>query len=534
MSWMIALLGLWGCAGGKADTIITGAQVHLGDGALATAVAFEQGRVLALGEEALASEGRNTAVIDGQGLHAYPGFTDAHTHLLAGSFVLDRLLLTGVSSMDTILDRVASYAELHPEEPWIVGYGWIAEAMLDEPQGVLLDAIVSDRPVLLANNSGHSALVNSYALQRAGITADTPDPPDGVIGRDPETGELTGYLLEGALSLISEVAMSDYSNEQIASGLDDAMDDFIASGLTGISEIMASPGFDISRPSIYQQREEAGELGLRIHIYVPIFSPTDVLNAATLRQEITGELVTFGGGKIWVDGSMGTGEAWSLEAHVDDPENFGSHYVDVTALIEAISLAEQEGLSLKLHANGDAAIEAALDAFEVVAEERGGLDQQHVLEHVVLITEGDRLRLAGLGLVASVQPVHVLPAGLGETADKWGERFDDAYDYASLAEAGVPLAFGTDWPVWPNSNPLLNLWSSQNMPQGHRVSRQQAIGAYTQGSALSQGRSDELGCLQVGCLADAVLFDGELAAVEIGDLMDIEVQQVWVAGRRVD
>jgi len=503
------MLLLLACAPEPVDTLVTG-TIHLSGDRTAESIGITDGMVVTVDDDVDAAE-----ILELE--HVVPGMQDSHTHLLAGSFAMDRLLLLGVSSEDLMVERVAEYALEAPDEPWVVGYGWLRE-QVGEPDGRKLDEVVSDRPVILVDNSGHSAVVNSAALDKAGITADTPDPPDGTIVRD-EDGEPTGYLVEGALALVSEVALADYDDALLASGLVDAMDRFHSVGITGVAEIMALPGFDLTRPWIYEDLE----LPIRVTWYGPVFELQDVAPLAEMGPLHESDRLRFGGGKIWVDGSMGTNAAWTQEPHADDPEEYGDHYFDASTLTAIVAEAEAVGMPLKLHVNGDAAVDAAITAFEA----QPLLTQTHTLEHAVLIAEGDLERIRDLGLVVSVQPSHILPSSLGETADAWGEeRFERAYDHAGLIEAGIPTAMGTDWPVWPEPSPLLTMWSAHGQ---RAVDPGDALDGYARGTAASLGRED-LGCLDVGCTADFVALDGDPLVAET--LNELGIEGVWISGQR--
>ena len=515
----------------SADLVISG-TVHLSAAETTTAIAIRDGVVVAIGADAedLTTDATEHVELS-ETQRAWPGLGDGHTHLLAGSFALDRLLLMGVGSMDDILERVAEYAPEHPEEPWVFGYGWLEEGV-EDPVGILLDEVVSDRPVILVNNSGHSALVNSVALERAGITAETEDPPGGVIGRT-EDGEPNGYLQEAALSLMSDTALTDYDDEDFIEGLVPDLEDFVETGLTSVAEIMAIPGFDISRPQVFAALEDRGDLPLRVHYYVPVFEPDGLPAAVDGAEDWTGERLRFAGVKLWVDGSMGTAQAWVSEPLETDPEAYGLSFFDAEGIAEVLWDAEDLQVPLKLHVNGDAAVGAALDAFETVSSERGGLRLQHSLDHVVLIAESDRARMAALGLVGSIQPGHVLPTSLGGTADAWGdERWDRAYDYRSLVDSGVALAMGTDWPVWLSPGPVLNAWSALNLDD-HSLTVAECFDAYAAGTARSVGLEGKLGTLAVGAWADVVVFDADPLTVDRADLAKVAVDAVWVGGDKV-
>jgi predicted amidohydrolase YtcJ len=537
---LVAAVAVMSCGTEKpvpasAELVFRGGTVHLeftADGSRTTdAIAIDGGVVVATGAAALDLVTDATEIVDLDGQHAVPGLQDAHVHLLAGSFVLDRLLLTGVASMDSMADKVAEYAAETPDEAWIVGYGWLNES-IDDPNGALIDAVLTDRPALLVNSSGHAAIVNQVALDRAGITADTPDPPGGEIGRDAD-GAPNGYLLEAAMSLVSETALGDYDDEALSSGLVGALADFRTAGVVGMSEIMAVPGFDIARPWIYADLEEAGALDMRVTWYAPIFELADVTTAAETGAAYDGELTRFGGGKLWVDGSMGTGDSWMSEPLDDDPNDFGSHYFAPDEIDEIVALAEELGLPLKFHVNGDAAVSAALDAFEATAAARGGLSQTHVLDHIVLISSADRARIAELGLVASMQPSHYLPSSFGSTADRWGERFDHAYDFRSMVDAGVVVAMGTDWPVWPAPQPLLTAFAASTAPADRAISVAEALRGSTVGAASAIGRADELGHLDVGALADILVLDRDPLGIDPSELTYVELGAMWIGGRQV-
>ncbi len=527
---MLALL--LACAAPQPAEVVYTGHVHPTAGSEVSALAVSGGRVLALGEDAEALIGAGTEVVELGDEHLFPGFQDAHTHLLAGSFAMDRLLLLGMSSMEMITNAVEDYAPTVPDEPWVFGYGWLMETV-EDPSGVALDEVVPDRPVLLVDNSGHQALANSEAQRRAGITADTPDPDSGEIVRDPETGEPTGWLVEAAMGLVTSVALTDYSDEVLTAGLEDDMAAFVEAGVGGVAEIMAVPGVNLTRPWLYQELEQDGALPLRVHYYLPIFSVEDIYTADEYRGLYDGERVRLAGAKIWVDGSMGTATSWVLDPMSDDPNDYGISYFSEAELTEVAREAEARGIPLKLHANGDAAVQAALNAFETVAQENGGLTLQHTLDHVVLVADGDLERMRSLGLVASVQPSHFLGAALGDVADRLGdERFEHAYDVAALEEGGVTMALGTDWPVWIAQQPMLNIWSAVTL-EDRAMSIEGAMTAYSEGSARAVGQADG-GRLEPGCAADFVLLDADPLTLGPDDVSDVDVKGVYVAGERVD
>lgn len=529
---MMVLLPLLACKPAPpvvVDTRIEG-TIYLSASEQTSAIAIASGVVVSVGEEAMAADAAE--VISLGGAVAVPGFHDAHTHLLPGSFVLARLVTMGASSLDSLIRQVAEYAADTPDEPWIVGFGWVY-SLMDSLEGLRLDEAISDRPVILVDSAGHSALVNSRAMALAGITADTPDPEGGEIVRDPKTGEPTGLLLEDALSLVSDVAMSEYSDADFIEGLRTPLEQMTTAGLTSISDIMASPGFDVSFPWIFQQLDEAGELPLRIHYHAPIFDLDMLDNAIALGTAYNTERVRMAGLKVWVDGSTSSAEGWVSEPLHGTTDDYGSVYFTTDELIEVVYAAEDAGLRLRLHVIGDAAVTASLDALEAVAAANGGLQQQHTLEHVVLAQPSDLVRMAELGVVASVQPTHSIVAGLGSIPEAWGdERFEAAYDLRAFADAGVPLAMGTDWPVWPTLDAVVSLWAAQNL--GDRsLTVAEALDAYTAGSGRAAGLAGELGCLSPGCLADITVLSEDPLSVSGDALSEIDVEQVFVGGERV-
>ncbi len=532
--WLVFLLA--GCKKDDvetADLLVLG-NIHMDVETETDAIAVRNGQIVAIGADAQALKGTGTAEVDVGDQHVFPGFHDAHTHLLAGSFAFARLLLLGTPSMEAMTTATVDYAsDLDPEEPWVVGYGWLAEN-IPEPDGRAISEVITDRPVLLVSNSGHEAVVNQFALDLAGITAETPDPPDGMIGRDPDTGEPTGYLVEGAMTAIATQAMDEYDDARLSSALPGKLVDFSRSGLTGVSEILAAPGFDLGRPQIYTALEESGDLPIRVTWYAPLFSIDDFDEIEALRDNNPGELVRFGGAKIWVDGSMGSAEAWMEEEYQGNPGSFGTHYLDGDALTAIVFEAETRGIPLKLHVNGDAAVDAALDAFEAVAAANGSLTQHHILDHLCLADPDDIVRISTLGLSVSVQPTHYAAANLGETAEYLGEEvFSHAYDYSSFVEGGIPTALGTDWPVWPTTHTLLVAWSSTKTGAERELTMEDALRGYTEGSAAAINRSEDLGRLDVGYLADFVVLSQNPLEVDVDAVPDITVERRFVNGREI-
>jgi predicted amidohydrolase YtcJ len=514
-----------------ADLLVRGA-IHPDADRTATAMAVRDGVIVALDDDAEALRGPETKVVDATGKHVYAGFEDAHTHLMGGAFALDRLMLLGSPSMETMASKVEKYAADTPDEPWIVGYGWLPDN-IESPDRAPIDAVVSDRPVILVSNSGHMAIVNGFALDRVGITASTPDPSDGKIGRY-EDGTPNGYLEESAMELVSGPLLAAYDDAALSAALPERLSAFSGSGLTGIHEIVAVPGLAIGRPWIYTALEDAGQLPLRVTWYAPVFDIADLEVIDGDRDIATGERVQFGGVKVWVDGSMSNSEGWVDEPY-EGTESVGTHYFTQDELNAIVLRTEELGMDIKFHVNGDAAVHSALDAVEYARTERGELHQRHVFEHAVLVDPPDLARMQELGVIASVQPTHILAAKLGDVADNLGERFDNAYDYQAFTDGGVPMALGTDWPVWITQNPLNIIWAAATAQADthHGMTVGEAIRGYTEGSAKALGRESELGKLDVGYLADFVVLGADPQAVDPKAIPDVAIEQVFVGGVQV-
>ena len=509
-----------------ADLLLVDGQIHTTPGTVTDAIAITDGEVVALGDEALDLDATQT--LDLGGRVATAGLHDAHMHALAGSFLMERLLVLGVSSMDALVEQVAAYAGEHPEEPWVIGLGWTNQ-LLPSPDGRLLDQAVSDRPVLLINSSGHSAVVNGMALAIAGITDDTPDPEGGEIVRDPETGQATGELKEAAMGMVVEYALLDYGDAELSPPLATMLQDLADSGVTSISEILAAPGVDLTRPWLFTELDERGELPLRVHLYWPVFELSDLAAADAERSSWETNRVRFAGAKVWVDGSLSNMQGWTEDAYTSSGEH-GSHYFNVEELTEIVQEAEGLGVPLRIHAMGDAAIDAALVALEV-AEAKGGLSQQHSIEHAVLTSDVDKARMAALGVVASMQPSHRLAAGLAGWDDELSSwELDEAYDFGGLHDAGVVQAFGTDFPAWPTYDGPVTLWAAVNDPRPGALSVEESLAAYTQGSGQASGM--DLGSLEVGMPADLVVWDQDPFSMDPKQLSDLNVWGSWVGGVR--
>ena len=521
------------------EIVLTNGSIYTMDPSLShvSALAIRGERILAAGDAALEASRRGEAqVIDLAGRTVLPGLVDSHIHFGWFARALRQVDLTGAGSLQEMLDRLGERAEATPPGTWIGGRGWDQELWPTPrfPTAADLDRVTVAHPVFLTAKSGHAAVANSEALAQAGIGDDTPDPAGGRIERD-EAGAATGLLLEEpAMKLVSDTIPKP-EPETLAGWISDAFQRAWRVGLTGVHDVDDLLAFEA-----FQRLHDRGELGLRIVKYLPkkALAPARALR---LRAGLGDDWLRVGGVKLFADGALGPRTAAMLAPFEGEPENRG---ILVTEREELEALARQAvdaGLPLAIHAIGDRANRMVLD---VIAQVAGGDDSlRHRIEHVQVLHPDDVGRLAELGVVASMQPIHA-PQDARMVDRYWGARAASAYAWRSLLDEGTVLAFGSDCPV-EDLNPFLGIHAAvtRSRPDGYggangwrpeqRLTVEEAVWGYTRGAAYAVGAEDRLGSLTPGKLADLVVIDRDIFRVDPDRIAGTEVVGTMIGGRWV-
>ncbi|WP_427889149.1 amidohydrolase [Kribbella sp. GL6] len=525
-----------------------------------SALAVSGGRIAAIGgDELMELVGPDAIVLDAGGGLLTPGLDDAHTHVLAGGAWMQRLQLSGATDLGELQRLIREYGA--GTEGWVVGGGWSYPMIPGGlPTKEQLDAVVPDRPAFMVNADGHTSWVNSAALRLAGIDRYTPDPPDGEIHRD-AAGEPTGALLERASRLIHRV-MPERGTTDYESDLLSAMPALLAAGFTAVQDPRTYP-YEV--PGWTQVRDR-GDLKLRSRLALmlePGQSFADWYATLDDHEELLGgfrdaDWIDGGILKCFVDGVVETGTAAMLEPYADG--GTGRAAFEPDELTAFVVEADRRGWQVQAHAIGDRAVRMALDAFEAAAERNGPWSgrqirpgsarvRRHRLEHIEVTGPDDVRRIAQLGVIASIQPLHAChdPGRVESWVELLGaERTAWTWPMAQILGAGGTIALGSDWPVvgydpigtltaaLTTSNyvgpagPNAVTASKQVGPAGsNALTVRQALTAYTYGSAVAAYAEDRRGTLAVGKDADLTLFDRDLLS---GEIAAAEVRATIVAG----
>jgi len=511
----------------------------------ATAVAIRGGRYLAVDDDdhVLVHSWRGVPVIDLEGRKVLPGFTDAHIHLLGWALSRRQMSLVGVTSLADLQQRLAEQVVTTSPGRWIVGQGWNETEWPEArvPTRSDLDGVSPDHPVLLWRTDLHMAVVNSCALERAGLTVDTPDPTGGVVGRDAQ-GELNGVLCDTAVSLVTSAIPTPTEDEALGA-LREGFCELHRLGLTGVH---AFPGVGgASGPlgfRVYQRLEVAGELSTRVWMLLPGENLDEAI-ALGLRTGMGSDMLRVGHLKFFADGSQGARTAWMSEPYEDAP-GCGLPIVPAEELAEATRRADRAGLAVAIHAIGDQANHALIRALEPVLKDRRGAETvlpaaPHRIEHAQMLRTEDVLHMARLGLVGSVQPIHATD-DIPMIERSVGVRSRLAYPFSDMQRAGVTLAFGSDGPV-ADINPFYGVHAAvtrqrrDGTPAGgwypaQRLSVAEAVRGYTFGPAIASGRRADLGSIAPGKLADLIVLDRDIFAIPPEEIAETQVVMTVVGG----
>lgn len=523
-----------------ADLILRGGRVWPGKGLPeGTAIAVRGERVLAVGDDASISGfvGPQTRVVELQGRLVVPGFNDAHVHFIDGGFGLLSVDLRPAKDEADFTRRLAEHAKALPKGTWILQGNWDHQAWPSkaEPTRQLIDAVTPEHPVFVSRLDGHMALANSLALRLAGVTRDTPAPEGGEIVRD-AGGEPTGLLKDNAQELVGR-AIPEPSREMNLRAARAALREAARVGVTTIQDNSA-----VDALPTYQALRAAGELTARMYVWRYAAPSLEPLKATGMRTGLGDDWIRLGALKILSDGSIGSATAALFEPFADNPNSTGLLLHPPEELERMILEADAAGFQLAVHAIGDRANRLVLDAFEKAARANGPRDRRFRIEHAQHVAERDVARYRALGVVASVQPSHCIDDMRFVEKHIGARRLPDAYRWASFQRAGVPLAFGTDWFVEP-LDPRLGLYAAvtREFPEGgpaggfepqEKISLEDALDAYTRGSAYAEFAEQDKGTLAAGRLADLVVFGRDLFRVPPREILTTPVD-LTVAGGRV-
>jgi predicted amidohydrolase YtcJ len=511
----------------------------------ASAVAMRGGRIIAIGadEEIRQLASTHTQQIDLQGRRALPGLTDSHIHFYEWALFLSGPPLKDAASLEEVQDRVLQATHKANPGEWIIGQGWNQDAWPEPrlPNRFALDQAAPRNPTVLWRTDLHLAWANTPALQAAGISADTPDPEMGVIERD-QSGQPTGILRELAINLLRR-SMPPTPPEHTQEAMSRAIARVHRLGLTGVHDFRIMGGDD-GPPALraWQGLHANGEMDLRAWVLLP-GELLDQAVALGLQTGFGDDTLRIGAAKFFSDGATGPRTAWMLEPFED--AGSGMPLTPMQEIAEAITKAHQAGISTAIHAIGDRAIRELLDVYsEVSGRQKEGIRPlaPHRIEHVQHSQPQDLKRLGPLGLVASVQPLHLLD-DMQMIEKACSERARWAYAFRDMLDSGATLAMGSDCPV-ASPNPFYGIHAAvtrqrrDGTPPGgwypsQRLSLSEAIWGYTMGAALASGQEKQQGSLSPGKLADLIVLDRDIFAIPPHEIADIQVVMTVFDGRIV-
>jgi predicted amidohydrolase YtcJ len=529
----------------QADLLLFNGHIYTMDVAhpRAEAIAIAGNHILALGDggELRGLLRPGAQVIDLGGRAALPGLIDAHIHFGWYSYGLwqGEVDLDNVPTRAEAVARVAEAARQKPPGQWIRGSGWNRNVWADRafPTAADLDGVSPDHPVALEDKSHHATWVNTRGLELAGITASTQDPPGGQIVRE-ASGRPAGVLLETATELVHAV-IPPPDVEAMTEALQQGTLEAQRLGLTGIHD----PGHRTVLAA-FQVLWTRGNMGLRALVHVP----TEDLDAALqvgLRSGLGDQYLRIGGVKLFADGALGPQTAHMLDPYEGAPDNLGLPTHPPDELRELVQRANSGGLSVAVHAIGDAANRAVMDAVAHAQSQRTGPEVRipNRIEHLQLLHPDDVPRLSRLGIVASMQPIHATSDM--EMAERlWGRRSDMAYAWRSVLDSAAILAFGSDCPV-ETLDPLAGIHAAvtrrradgspgpEGWIPGQRLSVGEAVHAYTVGAARASGEVYLKGSLVPGKLADVVVLSRDIFQIDPMEILDTTVEMTIFDGRIV-
>jgi predicted amidohydrolase YtcJ len=528
-------------------TLLINCTVWAGIGQLTDALLIKDGRVLAIGSDALSASADQT--IDLAGSFVMPAFADGHAHPLFAGRESQGPKVNGLQSVAEIVAEVKRFADANPNSKWIIGGAY--EAAIVERgdfDAHWLDAAVSDRPVVLHAVDHHTIWVNSKALEIAGITSMTQDPDGGTIARC-DDGSPKGTLREpAAMDLITKLApertlqdeldaITWASDQNLAAGVTCSMDAWVEDGMTEIYIEAAKTGHlkvDMNLTFLAQP----GKWQSRIGYYNQMRADVEALpkDAGLTARSV----------KFICDGALSAGTAAILEPYLDDPTSKGLLIWSDAEIIEAAITFDKQGLQLHIHAIGDAAVRQALDAIEAVNASNPSWDRRPVITHAQLIDPVDLPRFAALGVIANFQPLwtYLDPMNKELILPRIGEaRNNQQYQLRKVIDSGAQVSFGSDWPI-TDFTPLVALAvpvhrqsPDQQPPQGWSIEQaitiEEAMHFYTAAVAHQLFREADYGTLEVGKVADFIILDRNPMQIKPHEVRDIKVLATYRKGEKV-
>lgn len=509
---------------------------------VSSAVAIWGDRIVALGDDDLRFAVSDAGVaLDLGGRLVLPGFIDGHVHFVEFALRRRRLDLSGVTSLKAALQRVKAAVERMPSGQWMLGGGWDRNLWPDTswPDKRSLDQISQLHPIALDSKDGHTLWANSLALERAGIDDSAPDPAGGKIIRWTATGEPTGILSEMPAKDLVRQVIEPPAPEVLHEAIREATETVWRAGVTGIHDCE-----DARALSALQELRRRGELGLRVLMHLDV-NNLDAAIQTGIRTGLGDEWLRIGGVKIFMDGALGSRTAHMLEPHNGEPDNHGIVITTGEELAALLSRALPAGISVAIHAIGDAANRTVLDSLEnALTRYRSDPSLRHRIEHAQILSPHDIPRLSQLDIIASVQPLHVT-ADYEMVERYWGaERGQGAYPFKTLLAAGTRLVFGSDCPI-ERCDPLGSIYAAvtRRRPDGspgpagwhphERLSIEQALWAQCTEPAYAAGEETIKGTLIPGKLADMVILSNDIVAAPPEAILETVVHGTVIGGEIV-
>jgi len=498
----------------------------------------DDGRVVQLvepGERAPRVEFRENM----RGRTVIPGLIDAHLHVMELGLAQLVVDLSDTRSLAEAQAKIRAFAEANPERPWIVGRGWNQErwGLGRFPTAAELDAAVADVPVWLLRVDGHAGWANTRALQSAGLTATTADPPGGRIERKPGGREPAGVLVDAAMALVEKEIPAPRANDRDIA-LYEAQELLVAKGVTAVADM----GTSLEDWMTFRRAGDAGRLRVRIMAYAGSVEAMSLIGGSGPTRWLYDDRLHMGGLKLYLDGALGSRGALLKQAYADDPGNRGLERLNGTQLRNLMSRASMENYQVAIHAIGDAANAEALSAIEELSADYSG-DRRWRIEHAQVVDPADIARFGQHGIIASMQPAHQTSDGTMAEARLGPERLAGAYAWRSIHAAGAPLAFGSDAPVeapdpFAGMAAAISREDAQGQPPGgwhpeETVPIEEALAAYTAGAAYAGFAEGHFGRLAVGERADFVVLDADPLEADSRALRRIRVLETWIGGQRV-